>query len=502
MLLLTACSPSGQGGAPNTTPTGTESKTPKQGGTMTVGVAVPPPGLDPIKNVAVAAWQTFQLSYETLVTIDDKGVLQPALATEWSTSPDGLSYTFKLRNNVFFHNGEPFTAEDVKASFDRLKKDGIPNSAVRFDTLNSVEVKDAQTVVFHLTKVTASFLNYMADEFGVASAIVSKKAIADGTNLQTTMVGTGPYQVDEYVPGDHLTLKKFPKYWNADKTGYLDKIVLKFIPDLTAQLGALRSGQIDVMYPDAAMAKVIERDKTVTLKKGLTDWHDGLSLNTQHKPFEDVRVRQAIMLSIDRASIIQGSVLGEGAPSGPIPPADPAAVPVTDLPNYKPSPAQSKQLLTDAGQSSLKFTLMLPTNYPVNVREGEMIQQELSAIGVQVSLDKVEWSVFLKRLTSGDYDAAIFAYSWYPDPELYLIPRPGRTGPMTAKMSDLFAKAQSDATNRVAVYKEIAKLQADEGYPMIWLLAQNGYVAMKPRVHGLEVSGSNSLRGLWTAWVD
>lgn len=511
MLLLTACSsaPSGepQSPKPSENPGGSASandSTPKRGGTLTVGVAVPPPGLDPIKNVAIASWQAFQLAYETLVTLDSEGVLQPALATEWSTSPDGLSYTFQLRKDVFFHNGEPFTAEDVKATFDRLKNDGIPYAKDRFKTLDSVEVKDTHTVVFHLSEVTASFLNYLADEFAVAAAIVSKKAVEqDGLDLQTTMVGTGPYQVEEYVTGDHMTLKRFPKHWNAENVGYVDKILLKYIPDLSAQLAALRSGQIDVMYPDAAMARVIERDKSIVLKKGLTDWRNGLSINTQRKPLDDLRVRQAIMLVIDRAEIIQGSVLGEGVPSGPIPPTHPAAVPVSDLKNYTPDPEKAKQLLREAGHTDLKFSLMLPTNYPVNVRQGEMIQQALKEIGVEVELDKIEWGVFLNRLGSGDYDTAIFAYTWYPDMELHLIPRAGRTGPMSAKMSDLFdqARAELDRAKRGAIYEEIAKLQAEEGYPMVWLLAQNGYVATKPRVRGLDVSPSASTRGLWKAWL-
>lgn len=470
----------------------------QKGGTLTIASSVDPPGFDPVTQTPIASWQAWQLVYETLINRDDKGNLVPALAERWEASDDGLTHTFSLRKGVKFHNGEELTAEDVKYSFDRLWKVGIPYMQTKFKMVQSVDVVDAHTVRFTLKEKNATFYSYLSDDFATAAAIVSRKAGAElNDDFNKTMVGTGPLRFVEYVPKDHITYERWDSYW-GEKVQY-EKLVVRLVPDASSQLAALRSGQVDLIFPKAETAPLVEKDKSLVLRRFVSDWHDGLHLNAMRKPFDNVKVRQAIMLGIDRGPIIQASVLGEGVPTGPLTPSHPWHVPTEQLPNYKRDVAKAKQLLAEAGYpNGFTTTILASTSYPFNVRQAEMIQQQLAEIGVTLEIEKAEWAVVNKRTNEGDYDAAVYAFLSYPDVEFYLLPRETRVGPPPAEMKALFEKGATtmDLEARRKIYEELQHMTAEMGYPVVWLVAQNGFVAHKPYVKGYEPDFTLSWRPL------
>lgn len=504
LLLLTGC-----GATPTTTgeqpaksgePAGqtAASPSPKQGGTLTIASSVDPPGFDPVTQTPIASWQAWQLVYETLINRDSQGNLVPALAERWEASDDGITHTFYLRKGVKFHNGEAMTAEDVKYTFDRLWKIGIPYMQTKFKMVKSVDVVDASTVRFTLKEKNATFYSYLSDDFATAAAIVSRRAGQElNDDFNKTMVGTGPLKFVEYVPKDHITYERWDAYW-GEKVQY-DKLVVRLVPDASSQLAALRSGQVDLIFPKAETAPLVEKDKNLVLRRFVSDWHDGLHLNAMRKPFDNLKVRQAVMLGIERSQIIQASVLGEGVATGPLTPSHPWHVPTDKLPNYKRDVARAKQLLTEAGYpNGFTTKILASTSYPFNVRQAEMIQQQLAEIGITLEIEKAEWAVVNKRTNEGDYDAAVYAFLSYPDVEFYLLPRETRVGPPPAEMKALFDKGATtmDLAERRKVYEELQNMTAEIGYPVIWLVAQNGFVAHKPAVKGYEPDFTLSWRPL------
>lgn len=480
------------------------------GGTLVIGELVEPTNLDPIKTPTISSWVWIRQVYNTLVRFDPSGKIVPELAESWQVSNDGREFTFRLRRGVLFHNGEELTAEDVKYTFDRIKRHAIPFTADKFKDLKSVEVLDRYTVRFTLTGVSARFLPFLADPYAVSTAIVNKKAGEElGHDFSQKMVGTGPFRFVEYVPNQRLVFERNRNYWEPG-IPKLDRIVVRFIPEEASLLAALRAGQVDLIFPETQSALLLSRDKNLVLVRYLADWYDGLMLNTRRRPFDDLRVRQAIMLAIDRDEIIRTAYLGEGQPSGALPPSHPWAVPVQELPFYPPNVPreplkEARRLLAEAGYpNGFETTMMLPANYPSQVRAGEVIQQQLARIGIKVALSRLEWGIFVRDLLAANYDSAVYGFLAYPDVSYYVQPRLERTGPMPDEMARLLAEGEKtlDEQRRKEIYQTIVRMQAELGYPFIWLVASYRYVAHGPHVKGFEPDRASSRRGLWFTYLD
>jgi peptide/nickel transport system substrate-binding protein len=319
-------SASGSGAPAQSSGTGTA------GGTLTVALSVEPDTLDPGAATQSAAIQVAREVYDTLIYLDpSNGEFVPGLATSWKTSADGKAVTFTLRTGVTFADGTDFNADAVKFTFQRILSADYksPIAKPKLGPLTGVRVIDPQTVEFDLSSPYPSLLNALSQgNFGIVSpAAVQKYGAAYGQHP----VGTGPFSFVEWVPGDHVTLKKNPDYnWAPSVTkhqgpAYLDQVVFKVVSDNSARTAALQSGDVQVAWNMPAADYTRLKGAGGDLVMQSAPWSGGsLSwfLNTERAPTNDLAVRQAIEYGLDRHALIETALFGNYTPAeGPISPS-------------------------------------------------------------------------------------------------------------------------------------------------------------------------------------
>ena len=306
---------------------------PKYGGTLSIGITQQVLNLDPHVATAFSSWRVMELIYEGLLRFDNQLQLQPALAESWTVSPNGLAYTFKLRSDVKFHDGSQLTAEDVKYSFERVlnPKTSSPLRS-RVSAIKAIEILNPTEVKFVLSKPFAPFLDVLPLIYIVPKDF--EKKVGDP---KVKTLGTGPFKLAEFGP-DYVRLVRNGDYWDKGLP-YLDEVVIRQIPDPSTLRSALRTGQLDLIFGfgvdvTAAGAFAGLPGFQVISVPGLN--YSLLGIQNARPPFDDVRVRQAISLAIDRRQIAEIVYFGRAAIAGPIPPAvskwEP--LPPSELPNY------------------------------------------------------------------------------------------------------------------------------------------------------------------------
>ena len=384
-----------------------------------VVIAVPdePPSLDPTTNAAAAIDQILnQNVYEGLMRATASGKIVPALAESYEVSPDGLTYTFHLHTGVLFHNGQPFTARDVIATFTRDKNPAYGNPHPEYyANIQTITAPDPYTVVFHLKTVDAAFLSMLA----LGNSVILPAVLP--LNIKDHPVGTGPFQFVEWQLGDHLTLARFPHYYRPG-VPKLDRVTFRFMPDPASALAALLSGDVDIdARVPAEIAIGVKNNPAIRTIAGPQNLVQILAINNARVPFNDLRVRQAIAYALDRHAIIQGSMFGYGTPIGShLTPTSPYYVDLTGL--YPYDPAKARALLTQAGYPhGFTTTMTLPQNYAIHVRTGEIIADELSRVGIKVQIKLVDWGQWLARVYhQADYNLTVIGHVGKLDPGLML----------------------------------------------------------------------------------
>ena len=450
-----------------------------------IGLQLEPPTLDLTASPAAAIPQVLLYNvYEGLVKLDETGTIQPLLAESWDLSDDGLEYTFNLRPGVTFHNGDPFTADDVIFTFQR-SSDPEPEHPFK-DTLSaidSVEKVDDYTVKLKLNRFSANLLFFLTQGQGVMLTPSAMDQIANSP------VGTGPFAFDEWVQGDSITLVRNPDYWGDP--ALLDRVVFKYINDPNALNNALLAGDIDVIAGVSApeLLDVFKNNPDFVVYEGLTNGEVTLAINAHNPPLDDLRVRQAISYAIDRQAIIDGAYFGYGVPIGShTTPLDPYYVDLTDVYPYNPDKARA--LLEEAGAVGTTLRLFLP---PVSYarRGGEIVASQLEDVGFNVEIHNVEWGVWLEDVfKNGDYDLSIVAHveprdlGKYGDPNYYWA----YDDPQVAEMLTQ-ADSEPDEAKRNEIYAEIQRqITADAANAWLFLLPAlsvtkkgiTGYIANAP----------------------
>src|SRR3569833_1317057 len=363
------------------------------------GIQLEPTNLDPTTGGAAAAIRTVtDLNiYNGLTKIDKDGAVQPDLATSWDISDDGKTYTFHLKPDVKFNDGTPFTADDVKWTLDRDRAaDSKSAQKQLFANIASVDVVDPATVKVTLTQPQGDFLYDM----GWGDAVIVSQKTAE-TNV-TTPVGTGPYQLGEWVKADHLTLVPNPNYTGTKPA--LDKVTFKFISDPPAASSAVLAGDVDVFsaFPAPELLDQFKSNPDFQVNDDSTQGETILAYNNAHPPLDNVKVREAISHALDRKAIIDGSQFGYGTPIGSFyPPGDPAYIDLTSISNF--DPAKSKQLLSDAGVKDLTLTFKVPPAAYARAA-APIIQQQLGNVGIKVNVVNVEWADWIANVFQDAYD--------------------------------------------------------------------------------------------------
>jgi peptide/nickel transport system substrate-binding protein len=480
----------------------------KKGGTLNIGADADPIGLDPGTTPAFSSFDFTALIYTGLLRWSPEMKPEPDLATSYDT-PDDTTYVFHLRKGVKFHNGQDFTADDVKYTFDRILDPKTASSyASTFATIDSVTVGDPQTVTFKLKNPDAAFLSYIATN--PTGAIVPKGV----TGLESKPVGTGPFVFDAYTPNQQLSLKANPDYYEEGEP-YLDTVVFKFFKDQSSLTSALRSKAIDMTWlkdPKVA-AQVVKSSPDLVSTPGKTSRTFPVWLNMTKKPLDDVRVRQALSMATDRQACVQTVLAGSGKVGAMIPESQVGGYDGTSpLPNYTHDVEGAKKLLADAGYPDgidLGDYIVVAAN-DLDVQCSQILQQQWAEAGNKVNLKPEATAPLLEQWQKGDYTILSVALSWNPDPDA-IVTRLLSTntygkamGMKDSEYDDMVAKAREelDLDKRAADYQEIQKRIADQAYclqvyqyPLRWEMWWNyvkGYVALPANIRSY----------VRTAWLD
>ena len=391
----------------------------KPGGSITVGLELDIPGFDPLK---VGVFDTAALTaaaalFDTLTYLDDKGVPQPKLAVSWNHSDDFKTWTFKLRPGVKFHDGTPFNAEAAKANFDRQKDPANKcRCAFYIAGIHDVQAPDELTLVYNLNDPSVNLpaiLTVPSSNFAVQSPTAWK---TKGEDYNRNPVGTGPYILKSWAAGDRIVLEKNPGYWNKGHP-YLDRIVLKPLPDAQSRFASLQSGEADIIWDDETDADNIQRaqkDPKLTVHTYAGSGAAVAAFNTKVAPFDDVRVRQALVMAIDRKKMSQALTNGLARPATN-PYGDGSWVKCKDdgaLPN---DIEKAKALIKEYGKP-VEFK-MIVTATPLGRNTGQIFQQFWKQVGANVELEQIDQATFVPRAFMRQFQLIGWRIVDFPDPD-------------------------------------------------------------------------------------
>jgi peptide/nickel transport system substrate-binding protein len=435
---------------------------PQRGGMLKAALTGEPDSLDPAKSQIYTGAQVYDNVFSKLVDLDPDNKVYGVLATKW-TQKDPKTWVFTLRDGVTFHNGEPFTANDVKYTFERILAKGTASGyAPLYSVIDRITVDSPTQVTFHLKTSFGPFLTNLANN----GEIVNRKAI-EAKGSQRKPVGTGPFQFVDWVQGDHVTLKRFDNYFVSGQP-YLDGITFKFAQVDQSRIDSLRSGELD--WADAIPLQQVATLKSdpaftyVTSKTaGIPDF---LAMNTKKAPFDDVRVRQAVAWAVDREQIRQVAYFGAGEAGGEeVPSASPWYT--GETPYTKADPAKAKALLAQAGHGGgLTVEYLGLPQYPELLKTGQVVREQLKAVGITMNIKQVDVSVWFDRFSKGDYQITSAYQERTLDPDNFyaLVLKTGgsinTTGYSSKAADDLIVQAarETDEAKRKTLYLQLKQL--------------------------------------------
>ena len=375
------------------------------GGEVVVVQGSNPPSLDAMTTSSGASRNINMNVYETLYGFDENVVPIPMLAEGVEISEDGLTYVFTLRQGVKFHNGDEMTSTDVKASLDRyLKVGATPN----LEPVEMVEATGDYEVTLTMKRATPTFLEAFSNPR--SPAVIIPEEDADAEPGKTSLVGTGPYKIIEYVPDSHVTLEKFADYtqdtrydgpdgFGGKKTAYFDKVTFRIMPEPGSQVAALEAGEVDILdqIPVPA-ARRLANDSDIKLYENL-QWAFGtLILNANEAPTNNVKFREAVQVALNMEEIVgiasEGLFNANGNWAYPGTPYDVGDVGAADYYN-KHDAERAKALLAEAGYNNEPFTIITDNTIPFHGRSAVVIAEQLNAVGINAVINQVDFPTVL-----------------------------------------------------------------------------------------------------------
>jgi peptide/nickel transport system substrate-binding protein len=452
--------------------------------TLVLAMTLEPPGLDPTAGAAAAIAEVVQYNLlETLTKIRSDSSIVPLLAQSWTVTPDNKTWAFKLRPGVRFQNGEPFNAGSVKFSFERAAAaDSTNKDKAVFANIVNLSATDDLTLVITLKNTNPDLLF----QLGQATAVIVEPKSAASNHTQP--VGTGPFKLESWAKGSNLVLTRWDGFRDV-KTVALRRITIRFISDAAAQVAALLAGDVD-LFPRVSAARALSQfkaDKRFQVRVGGSRAKTIVAINNKKKPLDDVRVRRAIAMAIDRKQVVDAVADGFGTPIGSFyVPGAPGYVDLTAVNAYNPD--QARALLKEAGVSSpLGLSLKLPPT-PYARQGGEVIASMLAKVGIVARQESVEWAQWLSGVYAQKaYDLTIISHVEPLD--FGNFARPGYYWNYeSAQFNALWAQinATADSTQRLKLMAEAQRLVADDAVAAY--LYQPTWITV----------ASARLKGVWT----
>jgi peptide/nickel transport system substrate-binding protein len=390
-----------------------------------------PPSLVTAFNSAQMVQQISAKMMDGLVAYDRKLDPIPALATAWSVSDDARTVTFKLRDNVKWHDGPPFTSADVKYTFEEILKKHHPRGRATFANLERVDTPDRNTAVFRLSKPSAYMLAALsASESPILPKHLYEKGDPTASPLLAAPVGTGPFKFGEWQRGKFIRLVRNPDYWVKGQP-FFDSLIVRFIPDAGARAVALETGELDLSGTDPVPLSDLKRLDALPNLEVTTEGYSMFGamyyfeFNMRDPQFKDVRVRQAIAHAIDRDFVAKNTWFGYGsAATGPISKAQPKFY-SDNVPKYPFNPKRAEELLDQAGfarqANGIRFRISHdPSPSSEEYRHfGEYFKQAMRTVGIDVDLRASDAGTYQRRIwTDNAFQTTSYGIFTMPDPTI------------------------------------------------------------------------------------
>ena len=458
-------------------------------------------GRDPATSTAFQTVQTLDLVYDTLIETTDSGQLEPSLAEEWEVSGDGTTVTLTLREGVQFHDGSELSAEDVKASLDRVL-DPETGSVVasNLGNVKSVEATDDTTVTISLSKPDTALLNVLSQ---TGTAILDSAVIESGS-VEREVNGTGPFRWGSWEQGQQVTLEANEDYWGeAPKIGTVE---MRVIPDESSILSGMRAGSFDLgVVTDPSVVNQADTAAMQVLSQPTLSYHV-LQLNGQRGPLRRLEVRQAIACALDREQVVEQAYFGEGEVTGPI--TSPAfdSDPTAGLPCDPPDLDAARNLLSKAGYADgfALDTIVMVGEYATATNIAQSVQGQLSEIGVRLKLQQQQTNVYVDNWLEANYDAAVALNGGSTDPYLMYgryftkdasLAKPAGLSDPTLDRVLTEANSTTDDAQRAQLFE---RLQAEllRLSPWVWLQHNQSYYLLGNDVTGFKALSTESLEYL------
>jgi peptide/nickel transport system substrate-binding protein len=482
----------------------TSAKEPKRGGTLVWRVGAETATLDPHLANTLGSTQLLGNIYSSLLRFDEGANIIPHIAKSWTISNDGLTYTFDLRNDVYFHNGRKLTSSDIKYNIERMKDPatGSPR-APSFGLVDKIQIPNQATVVVTLKETFAPFLGSFADP----NAMIVPKEIVEDNSITKKAVGTGPFMIKEMVAGDYVLLKRNPKYFIKGQP-YLDELKLKLITENSAIAASMRAKTVDGTVVWGAMYRFFERMRNIRMQDVPVYSWAMMEINTSKPPFDNQKLRLAMAYAIDRQEIIDSVMLGNAKITAPLPEGMVGyAADWKNLEGYKVDLEKAQALLKEAGyEKGLKFKLKTSTAYAPYVPTAQVIQSNLKKIGIEAEIIPMEWGAYIADITNLDTWTVCFHSfpSYGADPDNYLYRFFHTNGPWNIGFSDPVTDELLDLGRRVThvpsrqlVYRRVQKRLA-EMVPVVYTWRTRVSYALQPYVKDIMLGPvSTYFDGAW-----
>jgi peptide/nickel transport system substrate-binding protein len=463
-------------------------------GNLIAAIGGEPDQLDPQKTSAYFSFEVLENVYDTLVEPDEDLQMRPALAESWDVSPDQLTWTFHLRKGVTFHDGSPFTADDVVYSYRRIIDQQLSN-AYRFNSVTAVTAPDPTTVTITVKAPTPNLLVNIGGYKGMA--IVERRNVESGA-IATHPIGTGPFAFRSAKSGDSINLTANKSYWGGPPA--ISGVTFRFIPEASTALSALQAGEID--WTDSIPKQRVDElkgDDSITLDVTPSNDYWYLTLNEARKPWNDVRVRQAIASGIDRDAIVQATSYGTAT-------ANQLAIPkgsrwYADYHRYTRDIDKAKSLLASAGVKNVSLDLMATSDYPETVTAAQIIADNLAPLGITVKIRTVDFATWLDDENKGDFDMLMMGWLGNIDPDDFYYAQQHTGGKSNAqKYSNPTVDAlldagrtQTNASARKDDYAGAATIIADDA-SYIYLYNPSVIQAWSKKLSGYEPRRDKAIR--------
>jgi len=469
----------------------------KDGGDLRAALTGEPDVLDPATSSIYTGAQVYEGIFSKLIDMDASGKFVPDLATSWEKT-DPKTWKFNLVTNAAFHNGEKFTSADVKYTFERILDPKTASAyAGLYAQIESVDATDPAVAVFHLKSTFGPFLTNLATN----GEIVSKKAIENGDAARNP-VGTGPFMFVEWVQGDHITLKKNPTYFKAGLP-HLDTVTFRFLPVDQSRIDALSAGELD--WVDAIplqQVPTLKNDPRFTyVTSPVAGIPDFLALNTKAAPFDNPKIRQAVALAINRSDIRDLAYLGTGELGLAEVPTGSTWYDKTGIFGATPDIAKAKQLLADVGYpNGLTVEYLGLPQYPELLKTGQVVRDELKAVGIDMTIKPVDVSVWFDAYSTGKYQITSAYQERTIDPDNFYslvlksggpINTVGYSNPAVDALIEK-AAASADEAERKDLYKQIRTIVTSDA-PLVFAHYETLNYLMNRNVTGSAITPTLSL---------